>query len=220
MARRSAQTLLALLESRSAVQLGDLRAALGGASRATTFRYLEQLPYRSSYDHNGRFYTLHEPSKYDRWGLRSVGGAHFSVDGTLKATVVRLVRESEAGWTQRELQDLLRVRVQLFLLAALRQGAVGREALGRLFVYLHPEAAVGEAQLARRRERATAPAPATLVDAEVTIRVLLVLLGHPGSGPGDVVRRLQGRAPPVSRAQVDHVFAQYGLGEKGGPRMY
>ncbi len=220
MARRSAQTLLELLESRSAVDLGDIRAALDGASRSTAFRYLEQIPYRSSYDHNGRFYTLHEPSRYDRWGLRSVGGAHFSVDGTLKATVVRLVRESEAGWTQSELRDLLRVRVQLFLLAALREGAVGRDAIGRLYVYLHPEQEVREAQLARRRERVAESASAAVVDEEITIRVLLVLIRHPGSLPGDVVRRLQGRAPPVSRSQVDRVFAQYGLGEKGGPRIY
>ena len=220
MAHRSVHTLQQLLESRSAVELGDIRAALGGASRSTAFRYLEQIPYRSSYDHNGRFYTLHDPSNYDRFGLRSVGGAHFSVDGTLKATVVRLVRESEAGWTQGELQELLGVRVQLFLLAALREGAVGREAIGRLYVYLHPEQEVREAQLSVRRERVAAAVPGALVDLEVTIRVLLVLIRHPGSQPGDVVRRLQGRAPPVSRAQVDHVFARHGLGEKGGPRIY
>lgn len=220
MADRSPQMLVELLESKSVVELGDIRTALAGASRSTAFRYLEQVPYRSSYNHNGRYYALHDPSKYDRWGLFSVGDAHFSVDGTLKATVVRLVRESEAGQTQSELQELLRVRVQLFVLAALREGALEREAIGRLFVYLHTDPEVREAQLRRRQERVAERVSAVLVDDEITIRVLLVLLRHPGSLPGDVVRRLQGRLPPVSRAQVDSVFAQYGLGEKGGPRIY
>lgn len=163
---------------------------------------------------------LHDPSKYDRWGLFSVADTYFSVDGTLKATVVRLVRESEAGRTQSELQDLLRLRVQLFLLAALREGALEREGIGRLYVYLHTDPEVREAQFRRRLERVAKPSSAVIVGDEVTIRVLLVLLRHPGSLPGDVVRRLQGRSPPVSRPQVDSVFAEYGLGEKGGPWIY
>ena len=201
-------------------EFSDIQSALDGASRSTVFRYLQQVPYRSSYNHNGRYYTLHDPSKYDRRGLFSVGDAHFSVDGTLKATVVRLVRESEAGFTQGELQEVLRVRVQLFLLAALRDGSVDREAFGRRYVYLATDAEVGEAQLRQRRERVAKPESDVELDHEAIIRVLLVLLRYPGSLPGDVVRRLQGRAPPVSRAQVDTVFAQYGLGEKGGPRIY
>ena len=220
MVRRSPQMLVELLVSKAVVELGDIRKALGGASRSTAFRYLEQVPYRSSYNHNGRYYTAHDPARYDRWGLLAVGDKYFSIDGTLKATVVRLVRESEAGWTQTELQDLLRVRVQLFVLAALHDGALERETIGRSYVYLHADPEMREAQLRRRHERVAEPVPAIEIDHELVVRVLLVLLRHPGSLPGDVVRRLQGRSPPVSRGQVDGVFAQYGLDEKGGPRIF
>jgi len=221
MLRRSAKMLVRLLESKSVAEFEDLRSALGGASDATVFRHLKRIPYRSSYNHNGRHYALHDPAKYDRWGLHSVGDIHFSVDGTLKATAVRLVRESEAGWTQRELQELLRVRVQLFLLAALREGAIEREKIGRPYVYLHVDPEVRAAQVRRRQQRiADAAHEETQVDDEVTIRVLLVLLRHPGSQPGDVACHLKGRSPPVSLAQVNRVFSQYGLGEKGGPRIY
>jgi hypothetical protein len=213
--------LARLLQSRPVVEFEDLRAALGDASDCTIFRHLKNVPYRSSYNHNGRYYTLHDPAKYDRWGLHSVGDIHFSVDGTLKATVVRLVCESEVGCTQKELQDLLRVRVQLFLLAAVRDGAIDREAIGKLYVYLHCEPEVREAQLQRRRERiAEASQQEVEVDDEVIIRVLLVLLRYSGSQPGDVTRRLRGHSPPVRRDQVDVVFTRYGLGEKGGPRIY
>ena len=220
MARRSPQMLVRPLESRPVVELPDIQRALDGASRSTAFRYLQQVPYRSSYNHNGRYYTLHDPSKYDRWGLFSVGDAHFSVDGTLKATVARLVRESEAGFTQGELQEVLRVRVQLFLLAALRDGSIDREAFGRRYVYIDTDAKVREEQLRQRSARISKPESDVELDHEAIIRVLLVLLRYPGSLAGDVVRRLQGRAPPVSRTQVDTVFAQYGLGEKGGPPIY
>jgi len=221
MAHRSPQLLIDLLRSKPAVQLAQIQAALHGASRSTAFRYLEQIPYRSSYSHNGRYYALHDSSRYDRWGLFSVGDIHFSVEATLKATVIRLVSESEAGWTQRELQEILRVRVQLFVLDAFREGFIARQQIGRLYVYLHRDTQVGAVQLERRQARIEEQgrAQAELND-ELIIRVLLVLLRYPGSQPADVVRRLKGRPPPITRVQVDAVYARYGLGEKGGPWIY
>ena len=221
MSRRSLQTLVDLFQSKAVVEFSEIQDALAGASRRTAFRYLQQISYRSSYNQNGRYYTLHDPAKCDRWGLYSVGGIHFSVDGTLKATVVRLVREAEAGKTQQELQELLRVRVQLFLMAAIDEGAIDRERLGRLYLYLHVDPEVRAVQLRTRQEMLDkTTGEEVCVDDELTIRVLLVLLRYPGAGPGDVVRHLKGRLPPVSRAQVDGVFARYGLGEKKGPSIF
>ena len=220
MPSRSPQLLFEFLMSKPVVELVDLQAALDGASRATVFRYLCQVPYRSSYTHRGRYYTLHDPSKYDRLGLFSVGGIHFSVDGTVKATVVRMIRESERGCSQHELRDRLRTRVRGFLLDAWHAGLVKRERLDGVYVYLHPDLEVREAQLCRRQECITAARSEAAVDDEVVIRVLLVLLRHLGAQPGEVVRYLKGRSPPIIRDQVDVVFTRYGLGEKGGPWIY
>ena len=220
MSRRSPKSLSTLMRSTPAVQLTDLRSALDGAGRSTVFRYLEQIPYRSSYSHNGSYYALHDPDRYDRWGLFSAGDVHFSIDGTAKATVTRLVHESEAGWTHQELRDLMHIRVQAFLLAAVREGAAVRERFGRVFVYLHHDPEVRAEQRRRRQELLRVDEVQTSVDDEVIIRVLLVMLRHPGSRPGEVVRHLSGRAPPITRDQVDVVFSRYGLGEKGGPKIY
>jgi hypothetical protein len=108
---RSAETLVDLFASETVADLPRLQVALGGASSMTAFRYLRQIPYRRSYNHNGRYYCLHEPSRYDRLGLWGKGDVHFSVDGSLGQTVRRLVYEMEAGATHRELQERLRVRV-------------------------------------------------------------------------------------------------------------
>ena len=220
MSRRSSRALVALMRATPAVQLTDLRASLGGAGRSTVFRYLEQIPYRSSCSHNGSYYALHDPDRYDGWGLFSAGDVHFSIDGTAKATATRLVRESEAGWTPRELQDLMHTRVQLFLLAATREGGLDRARFGRLFVYFHADPEVRAEQRRRRQELLQVDEVQTSVDDEVVIRVLLVMLRHPGARPGEVVRHLKGRSPPITRDQVDLVFTRYGLGEEGGPRIY
>jgi hypothetical protein len=216
---RSAQTLLQLFQAQPVVQMEDIRHALGNASRATAFRYLRQVPYQRSYSHNGSYYTKHDPSRYDRWGLFSHKGIHFSRDGSLIATLVRLVHEAEAGQTHRELHELLRVRVQVLLQQAVCRKAIARQRLDKLFVYLHNDRSVREAQLRQRKQLLQAQAvQIELTDAAV-IEVLLVLLRHPGSEPGDVVRRLRGHSPPLTMKHVRLVFERYHLdqlGEKGG----
>jgi len=220
--RRSAETLRELFASETVVDLPRIQVALGGASSMTAFRYLRQIPYRRSYNHNGRYYCLHEPSRYDRLGLWSVGDVHFSVDGSLAKTVRRLVYEMQAGATHRELQERVRVRVHNTLLTLLRRGEIERERLAQLYVYLHPDAEIRAMQIQRR---------AALLDAGKTLRletavpdphviqVLLALLHHRGAKAADVLRYLRGHSPPVSMEQVEAVFARYDLasiGKKGG----
>ena len=157
----------------------------------------------------------------------SYGAVLFSRDNTLGETIRRLVWESEAGWTQRELQDVLRIRVQVVLLNTFHQGKVDREKVHGFYVYLHPNPAVRAAQLHRRRERASFDVPATEGGPEigdaVIIQVLLTLLHHPGAKAADVVRYLRGHSPPITLAQVRVVFVRYELdsiGKKGGASSY
>ena len=222
MPARSCEVITRLLASTDVVEFKDLQAVLGNASRATTFRYLKRVPYQRSYNHNGRYYTRKDPARYDRFGLFSCGDIHFSRDRTVGETIKRLVHESVAGWTSRELQDVLHVRVQVFLLDAVRHVAVVREKLGGFYVYVQPDRTERELQLQRRRDR-LGTRGSTSVEAEVgdeiVIAVLLTLLHHPEAKAATVVRWLHGHSPPISMQQVGAVFARYDLesiGKKGG----
>jgi hypothetical protein len=218
--RRNPQTVSQLLSSGRPVELADLQDALDDASPATVHRYLRRVPYRRSYNHNGRYYVLHDPSQYDRHGLFSIGDVHFSLDGSLVRTVRRMVREAVAGATQRELQDRLRVRVHNPLLTLHRRGEIGRESIPGVYLYVHIAPDVRREQLLRRQEQieaAAAEREARTVSDATIIKVLLVLIHYPGSRIADVVRRLRGHDPPLPRVQVQAVFDRYDLGQKGGP---
>jgi hypothetical protein len=106
-AKRPFENLINLFSSREVIELQDMRTALEGMSAMTVFRYLRQINYRRSYNHNGRYYTLYKPSKFDRCGLWYKGDILFSVDGSLLNTARRFVHESDAGATHRELSDIL-----------------------------------------------------------------------------------------------------------------
>ncbi len=127
MAKRSPEKLLELFETNEVVEFEKIQIALDNASRATAFRYLQQVSYHRSYNHNGRYYTRKDPTRYDRFGLFSYKDILFSRENTLGETIRHLVWGSDAGWTQRELQDVLHVRVQVVLLNTFRQGKVARD---------------------------------------------------------------------------------------------
>ncbi len=220
-AKRSTQVLYELFASKTVVDLPSIRGALCDASEMTAFRYLRRMPYRRSYNLNGRYYCLHDASRYDSSGLWSWHGIHFSNDGSLRSTVRRLVHEAEAGATHRELQDRLHVRVQNTLLDLLNSGEVSRERLLQVFVYLHVDAEVRAQQVDCRNELIESGKLATVSDEAgisdaLVIQVLLMLIRHPGSRPVDVVRYLRGYSPPIKLPQVQAVFTRFDLGEKKG----
>jgi len=218
-ATRSTQKLTEMFHRKTVVDLPAIQKALGDVSVQTAFRYLKLVPYRRSYDHNGRYYTLYDASQFDRAGLWSIKGIHFSVDGSLKSTVRRLVYEASAGATHKELHLQLQLRVQNTLLELWRKAEISRESPAGFYVYLHTEKSVRKAQLAKRREQLAAQqAHAEITDA-VIIEVLLTLIRYPDAGFAGVVRRLQGHSPPITAEHVRIILDRFNLenfGEKGG----
>lgn len=159
-------------------------------------------------------------TRYDKHGLFSYKGIHFSRDGNLVATISRLVFESSSGQAQRELQELLQIRVQTSLLAMVRKKQIVRSKVDGNFIYLHTDAAIRRTQLEKRREMLADQAFACDVTDTIVIQVLLVLIRFPGSRIGDVARRLKGHSPPITMQHVQVVFDRYDLddvGKKGGP---
>lgn len=219
LASKRNDSLLALLKSKRVVLMDELQEALGGASKSTVHRHLKQIAYRSSYNFNGKYYTLHYPDRYDDHGLLSIDGILFSTDGTLTATLIRLVREAQAGHTQRELHQLLQVRLHSILREVVTKGHIDREQVDAFYVYVHSQKDIKQRQLACRREMVALQREREGVTDHIVIQVLLALICHPGAKPADVVRYLYGHSPPITMVQVQAVFDRYDLdrlGQKGG----
>ena len=209
--------LIRVLQSRIVMTLREIQEALGRISIATARRRLAGIDYRSSYNFNGRYYCLHDPARYDRYGLWSYEGIRFSREGNLTETVRRLVQESESGYTQQELRHLLGVRVQNVLVALMKRTEVVRESVGPAYLYVHSAEGACRRQVDERRQRiAEMAASGEEVPLESVISILLVLIRHPESDPVAVARRLRGRSPPVGIRQVRSVFRRYQLGQKKG----
>lgn len=202
-------TLERLFSHRPVAELSELGRALGTQSRMSVFRRLSLLGYLASYTHAGRYYTLASIPQFDTDGLWRFEGAGFSRDGTLKATVRRLVETSEAGRTQRELQLRLAVRVHNPLLDLVEGKQLRRESIDREYVYLAFARARAAEQLERRRA-----VPMSRTGPAIDVEVLLeVIHGARVVAPqaATVAARLEARGVVASVAEVAGVFERYGL---------
>jgi hypothetical protein len=210
---QSRQTLTRLFQRQSIADLATLSDALETTSRMSVFRRLSALGYLSSYTHDGRFYTLRDIPPFDQDGLWRYQGVGFSRDGSLKATVERLVEQSDAGRTHSELHVRLQVRVHNTLLDLVEDRRIGRETVPGHYLYVSANPARAQSQFLLRQQRSAEPAPPPESPAVVVIEVLLDLVRSAGVRPDadPVAARLAARGLAVTADQVEAIFSRYGL---------
>ena len=218
---QSRQALTRLFQRQSIADLATLSAALETSSRMSVFRRLSALGYLSSYSHDGRFYTLRNIPPFDQDGLWRYQGVGFSRDGSLKATVERLVEQSDAGRTHSELHVRLQVRVHNTLLDLVEDRRIGRESLRGYYLYVSADSKRAESQMGQRQQHSAEPVqPPPEPPAVVVIEVLLDLVRSAGVRPdaGPVAARLAARGLAVTTDQVEAIFIRYGLKKTANSR--
>jgi len=147
----SSSSLSALLHKQKIATMPELMTALGTDARRTVFRKLEELDYRTSYSHRGRFYTLDELIDFNERGLWSWEQVWFSVHGTLVATAAAFVDRAELGYFVDELDNLLHVGTKDALRKLAREDRIAREVVEGRFLYCSAEAGRRRQQLLARR---------------------------------------------------------------------
>lgn len=203
--------LIQLFQQKRVVDLQAIQR-LQEISRRSIFRDLKEHDYLSSYTHAGKYYTLKQFAQFNQEGLWYYGAIGFSIYGTLKNTTFKLVRGSREGKTHEELEKKLRVRVHNTLLDLVRSQRVGRQVIGRLYVYVSAEPRRAAQQLKRRREIQALVIEESSLPAEwIRIEILaeLIRASEVRLKAGQLVSRLERRGVSVTVEQVDRVLEYY-----------
>jgi hypothetical protein len=153
----STARLTALLRSHKIATMPELMAALGTGAKRTVYRKLEEIGYRSSYSHRGRFYTLGEVAEFDDDGLWSWEDVWFSVYGTLLSTAACFVEDSELGYFVDELDHGLHVGTKDVLRKLAREDRITREVVEGRFLYCAADPNRRREQLLARRTLVAEP---------------------------------------------------------------
>jgi hypothetical protein len=150
--RFQADILEKYLKNKKIAMMAELKTVLGTNVDMTVFRKLQQLGYRSSYSHRGKYYALDSAIAFDDRGLWSYQSVGFSIYGTLLKTVNAFVNKSEAGYFAHELKDILSIEVKECLLYLFRDKHIHREKLSGRYLYFSSDPSTQKGQRLFRRE--------------------------------------------------------------------
>ncbi len=168
----------------------------------------------TSYNHNGRYYTLPDVPVFNQLGLWKYKGVSFSKHGNFTQTVRHLVNDSEMGLDAGEIGTLLGLLPRSFMGHLQRIPGIVREKQQGRFVYFSPEQESRQKQkqsrVDGRHQRTDVELPA---DAEA-IQILADRIRHPGSSYEQTAHRLRRRGIGVKVDAVRALMAYHDLEKK------
>lgn len=144
----------------------------------------------TSYNKNGRFYVMPEIPKFDKKGLWNYRGIRFSRFGTLKQTVIQLVKASENGLSASEIGSLVGLDPRSFMLQFRNIAEIRREKIEGKYIYF---SSANTEYIAQKEKREAAVREKLLQlpsDSEATL-ILVDIIKHPNTTIEDSVRRLR-----------------------------
>ena len=180
----------------------------------TARRRLKEWRAHSSYNKNGRYYTLPDVPEFDANGLWRWRGVFFSRHGNLTETVIELICRSKAGLDAAEMRKLLGLDPRSFLSAFAGHPRLRREKTQGRFVYYCADSAICSKQRQRRLTmRKTARLPAEFE----AIAILVEKIKHPVLSIEELSRRLRKKKLHIEPEMIRTLFAHHGLVEKKTP---
>ena len=186
-------------------------AALLERSLPTARRRLKAWNTLTSYNKNGRYYALPDVPQFDADGLWHYCDISFSQFGNLTATLIQLVRRSQAGLSASELGTVLRLNPRSFLSLFRNHPALKRERQKGRFVYFAAEPEIYHRQ---KEGRVAVDASARLPSDTQAVAILVEAVKHPGFSMGQLCTHLKRQRIPVSEQDVTNLFAHHGLAQK------
>jgi hypothetical protein len=204
--------VLKSFERKKIVTLEQLTNWLG-CSIPTARRRLKQWRACTSYNHNGRYYTLPAIPEFDTHGLWRYRGVFFSKYGNLKQTLVQLVTQSERGLSAADLGERLGLQPRSFLSHFRHHPALYREEREGRWIWFAADPQRRNQQQHSRLTQVVTKAPPMPSDIEA-VMILVDLLHHPNSRLEAMVQRLKQKGHAIDVEAIHTLLAHHDLLKK------
>lgn len=194
----------------------DVLTSLLNSSIKTARRRLKLWEAYTSYNENGRFYTLPSIPEFDANGLWAYRSIRFSKYGNLRQTAISLISHSRAGLDAAEINDLLGIPVRSFLSALQKHADIRREKIQGRFVYF---AAVEQAFNEQKSRRVSMTRITQLPRDTEAILILVETIKNPHLSAEALSVKLRESKCVVTPESIRNLFAYYGLTVKKTPEV-
>jgi hypothetical protein len=196
-----------LLKGIKVFTLDRLMSALGCSMPGARVRLKRWKAY-TSYNQNGRYYSLPTVPRFDETGLWFYREAFFCRYGNLKKSVVGLVQHAPRGLTGNEIGKLLRLSPRSFLHHFRSVEGIRREKIEGVYVYVSDDPVRSGDQLRRRSE-----VQKSLTDADAVL-LLSALIRYHGITEEELTALPEVKARKISAAAIHAFLLRHGLLKK------
>ena len=178
----------------------------------TVRRRLKEWRAYTSYNKNGRYYTLPSIPKFNKKGIWTCKDIFFSRYGTLKNTVIALARKSKKGLTHSELEEIIGMNPKCFMARFKEVPGVRKEKYKNRIVYFSADPDVYKAQKEKRFPPESS-APKLPPDA-MTIVILVELIQNPGISIEALSSRVHDQGYKIEANTIGNLFKHYNISKK------
>ncbi len=194
----------------------DMLTSLLNSSIKTARRRLKLWEAYTSYNENGRFYTLPSIPEFDANGLWAYRSIRFSKYGNLRQTAINLIKLSRAGLDAAEINDLLGISVRSFLSALQKHADIRREKIQGRFVYF----AAVEQEFNEQKSRRVSMTRITQLPRDTeAILILVETIRNPHLSAEALSVKLRESNCVVTPESISNLFAYHGLTVKKTPEV-
>ena len=200
------------LEEAKIFTIGQLSSALK-CSVPNARRKLKQWRTYTSYNQNGRFYTLPQVPRFDHNGLWHHKNVSFSKHGNLRKTLIHLINSATTGLTGKQLGEILGLSPQSFLHHFRNCPGICREKHNGVFVYFSDAISVYEEQYRNRCSVVVQQTAARIADAEA-IMMLVAVIRHHGISAEEILALPEMKTIKMKPTVIQSFFEYHGLEKK------
>jgi predicted transcriptional regulator len=181
-------------------------------SEITIRRKLKKWGAITSYNKNGRYYTLIHIPKFDSWGLWNYTDIRFSKYGNLTQTIIQLINHSSSGLHAEEVGDLIDYTPHSLLHRLAGKAAIRREKLYGKYVYFSCDEQEYKAQL--NKYQSIQAQYQDDMPCLVAIRLLIEKIKRPKDSIAQLVGQLQKDNVKISEVQATRFLEKHGIEKK------
>lgn len=180
------------------------------ATKTVHRRFKEWKMFRSC-NRNGKFYTMPEIPTFDNHGLWRHEGILFSKHGDLKKTLIQLIRDSQAGLSGFELEQMTGLAANNPIIYQLRDdGHLRVEKVMKRVALFDADDRRHKEQRAERENSHSVPLP----KCEVVLIVLVEMIKNPGAPVDQIVQIMLKQQRKISGASIHKILEHYDLLKK------
>lgn len=182
-------------------------------SGITVRRKLKKSGALTSYNKNGKYYTLPHIPVFDSYGLWNYKDTRFSRYGNMHQTIIQLINRSSRGLHAGAIGELIGYPPHSLLNKLCAKSLIKRDKLDGRYVYFSMEDRLYKSQ---RHKYKTVQQQYNEDDIPCTtaVKLLIEKIKNPKSNPPELVRALRKEKINISELQVKRFFEKHGLKKK------